>query len=371
MPFFLYIDGLQIIYNNYLEVFMKKLLFLSALFLIVSFSFSFAIVRTVSNVSGAKAMYTDIQSAVNASTTGDVILVHPSPSIYSDFTINKTLTIKGFGYNSDYTTNYLAKVNYINIQTNSINSTIEGFYIVNGITYINNWTNTNNITIRNCNVGYIQTGAGGSNYSGNNWNIYNNIIRDYIDLYSGSGHTIQNNIFTVPNTCIRNANFNSIVIRNNVFTGCTNCNAFLNVTYATINNNIFYGKSPQSASFSGFNNNITYNTNNNNLPYGDNTPSQNNIVNQNPLFVSAPARDNFNYSYDYHLQPGSPGEDAGTDGTDIGIYGGAYPWPDHLDGTPDYSGQPYIPFIKSFNLINNVVKKNGYLKFNAQAVKKD
>jgi len=29
---------------------------------------------------------------------------------------------------------------------------------------------------------------------------------------------------------------------------------------------------------------------------------------------------------DYHLKADSPGKNAGKDGTDIGIYGGSYPW---------------------------------------------
>jgi hypothetical protein len=34
----------------------------------------------------------------------------------------------------------------------------------------------------------------------------------------------------------------------------------------------------------------------------------------------------FSYSDDYHLKSTSVGVNAGRDGTDIGIYGGAFPW---------------------------------------------
>ncbi|MBK9793187.1 MAG: hypothetical protein IPP60_08805 [Sphingobacteriales bacterium] len=35
---------------------------------------------------------------------------------------------------------------------------------------------------------------------------------------------------------------------------------------------------------------------------------------------------NFSSLFDYHLKSTSSGKNAGTDGTDIGIYGGAYPY---------------------------------------------
>lgn len=41
--------------------------------------------------------------------------------------------------------------------------------------------------------------------------------------------------------------------------------------------------------------------------------------------MNAPTAE-FSYQYDFNLQIQSPGINAGTDGTDIGIYGGAFPW---------------------------------------------
>jgi len=50
----------------------------------------------------------------------------------------------------------------------------------------------------------------------------------------------------------------------------------------------------------------------------------------------------FNMKNDYRLRDDSPGKNAGKDGTDIGIYGGRYPWKD--------GGLPVNPHIETFNV---------------------
>ena len=54
-----------------------------------------------------------------------------------------------------------------------------------------------------------------------------------------------------------------------------------------------------------------------------------NIGNQSisSIFVNY-AQGGFSYSDDYHLQATSLGKNGGIDGTDIGIYGGLFPWKD-------------------------------------------
>ena len=327
-----------------------------------------AIVRTVSNEAGAKAQYTQVHAAIGASSAGDVILVHPSSTPYEDFNIDRAVKIVGAGYNPDFG-GKLCKVSIVRIINGSDGATLEGFYIVDlNSNFYHSWYGwqnhtPGNITIRNNYIEYFDT-------YGSGWNIYNNIIKNTVNIHNSSNHTFQNNLFLSNTPSIYTSNQSSVTIRNNIFTGCTACSTFVDVSNATINNNIFYGKNPRGASTSGFNNNIVYNTSDNTLPYGDNI-GENNKVNLDPKFVNVPSKDNFTYSYDYDLQSNSPGINAGTDSTDIGTYGGSYPWLEHLDGKPDYTGQPYLPFIKSFSLINNVVPKNGFLKFNVKAVKKD
>lgn len=68
---------------------------------------------------------------------------------------------------------------------------------------------------------------------------------------------------------------------------------------------------------------------------------------------------------DYHLAEGSVGKSNGTDGTDIGIYGGDTPW---IDGPVwNYSNVPQLPTIESLQLIKKVVKPGEGLKVRVKA----
>ena len=61
------------------------------------------------------------------------------------------------------------------------------------------------------------------------------------------------------------------------------------------------------------------------------------------------------FSDDLHLLPGSPGVGAGSDGTDIGIYGTGSPWkPGNV---------PYNPHFRSAN-IAGATNPNGELPVN-------
>ena len=60
---------------------------------------AFATVRTVSNNPTTLAQFSTIQDAVNASSNGDTIYVHGSPTRYAGFTIqDKRLTVMGPGW---------------------------------------------------------------------------------------------------------------------------------------------------------------------------------------------------------------------------------------------------------------------------------
>ena len=62
----------------------------------------------------------------------------------------------------------------------------------------------------------------------------------------------------------------------------------------------------------------------------------------------------FRYTFDYSLQPSSPGVNAGTDGTDIGIFGGIG---FSITGEPDD-----LPVVTRFDILNPMVPQNGSLR---------
>ena len=86
----------------------------------------------------------------------------------------------------------------------------------------------------------------------------------------------------------------------------------------------------------------------------------------NPIFVTSTFPTSFDFTVDLHFRSTSPGINAGTDGTDIGIYGNAYSL-----AFPDYTGEPQLPAFRSFDLKNPVVGASGQLRFNIHAIKKD
>lgn len=78
--------------------------------------------------------------------------------------------------------------------------------------------------------------------------------------------------------------------------------------------------------------------------------------------MNVPDLNGINYAYNYRLTATSPGHNAGTDGTDIGPFGG-------VDPLPNLYGTPPVPQIKIFNITNSVVTPNTPLEIYVKAKK--
>ena len=147
----------------------------------------------------------------------------------------------------------------------------------------------------------------------------------------------------------------------------------LGSTYNTIySNNIFHTFSPYNVDITNctFNNNISYNTTNDNFNITGTNSGGSNLVGQDPLFVSTGTSMNFEYIDDYNVQTGSPAINAGTDGTDIGIYGGSYPWPEGgISGSGFmYSQEPQIPQVNEMNIQNSTIPIGGTLNVQVKGI---
>ncbi len=86
-----------------------------------------------------------------------------------------------------------------------------------------------------------------------------------------------------------------------------------------------------------------------------------NISNQDPQFETANATSSFTYTDDYHLKSTSPGKNAATDGTDIGLYGGNTPFV--------WGGLFSIPKITQTIITNPVVNQSTPINVNVKAKK--
>lgn len=324
-------------------------------------------------------IYSTIQAAVDAAVAGDIVYVQPSQTNYGDLTINKRITLRGIGFNTGKDFAYTSILNNITL-TNRVDGTSNASgTIVEGIqandlsigTQTGSFTYTiQDISIRRSAISRIMRNssgmAGAQNiiveecvtqiYFATNWVnqlvVRGNYLTGPNDASSFGFNNgpltnviIANNIIAqAGQNGFNNTIISSVIIANNNFLGGNNiAGSRLHVgtipyyggasfTDITVVNNIFYGCAPNSSSGTFerniFINNLSFGTTNNALPpagTGVGNTGSNNIVNQDPLFINAPYNTPYAVTMDFNLQATSPAKNAGSDGTDIGITGGAYP----------------------------------------------
>jgi hypothetical protein len=313
-----------------------------------------AAVLTVSNNINSPGQYTDAQVAIDASSPNDTILLHGSATSYGNIDLNWPLTIMGAGYNNPYGEN--TTVSSITLKRANASISSSGSRIIGvilglissspgysggaaltqvledvviercqiGRVIFSNACTFNNVIVKNC---YF---SGGTSFTFNGATFINSNYTYY------SGIRIINNIFSSngsPTLYSAGSNLSNVYFKNNIFLNGGSAlfgNASnVSLPQMVLENNIFYGVWPEGCRMCAFDNNITYSCNDDQLVYAGNPGSvgSGNIVGQNPSFVTYPVLGGaFDYAHDYNLQAGSPGIDAGTDGSDIGIYGGAAPF---------------------------------------------
>ncbi len=365
--------------------------------LLISFA-TLATVRTVSNDPALPAQFTttveggntSFNAAQTASSPGDTIYIYGTRFSYGTLTISKRLVVIGAGYGPNNQFGQPTRVGNVSFfrdgSTDPSGSVIAGLLISSQVNCTGTLA-TNNITLfRNSINNYIYMYLNSSNL-GSGWNIYNNIV------YAISGGALSRTSSSSSNALIANnivmnqiQSFSSgtIVIDHNVFLGSTNLS---NIWNATITNNIFVRSSGNifggEVVFCTFNKNISnqntigaassYNPTNvfeaTFLGTGGGANSgSGNLTGTNPLFVNVPNNDTYDITYDYRLQSASPGKNFATDGTDVGIYGGSYPFPSGgaAGSGFDTSPTPPIPQVTAVNIQNATIAPNGTLNVQVQ-----
>lgn len=322
---------------------MKAKLFLFALCLFSNALLNAATI-TVSNDPGNPADYNDLQAAHDAANANDTIQVFGSPIMYSDnLNISKPLTIQGAG--NSLLDRVGAILNYVSLSSGAAGTTISGCTIF-GLSF----ENSNDITLFNNSIFSMY---GNSSYINEDFLIYNNVIYEF---YSGyfENSVVSNNLISYAtlydlSSCeIENNSFGELyilgvgedlVIRNNTI------------------NYVLY--------FSLIAGNVDLVIENNMISEGQGDFGDENIYTNDFGFV-ANALNNSNYAYyiaaeyieyynipisvepypNFNLLGTSPGKNAGTDGTDIGLYGGPYPF---IEGDTSVSGvYRYFPTPEEF-----------------------
>jgi hypothetical protein len=321
-------------------------------------SSSNATVRTVNNNNPSPGQYTSFAPAYTASLSGDTIYVSGSATSYGTFSsVAKTLTIIGTGHNPDKQNPLVSIFTYIDVVPGGGGTKFIGLlFTANGI------LTTSNITYESCKFdGGI--GIGTNALTGF---VFNKCVFAPVAVFgSFSGTTT-----CTFNNCVFNGSMNGGTA---VMSGsATNC-IFIGVTAGvgqnhnnfTFSNNIFYGTSPQ---ITGTNTNTTMTKNlsfacpNNNF---NGTTLSGNIVNSNPMFTTYPSATGFHYTDNYALLGPSPGHNYGTDGKDIGLYGGANGINFHMGGDPP------IPQIRQMNVVNPVIPIGSPVNVNIISTRKN
>ncbi|MCB9188682.1 MAG: hypothetical protein H6599_05300 [Flavobacteriales bacterium] len=365
---------------------------LLSVFTILGFS-SFAGVITCSNNPNSPGQYISLQDAVDNANANDTILVAGSPSHYGTvINSSKALTIIGAGINNP--NGYNTEINYLHFTraSSSVSATgskLIGVRIINVLylnpEYLASGTNKSleDIVIERCHVGNIDMQGGSVNPTIFTNILIKNCILSTVGLYGDVKNNIRilNNIITSGSIRqTKNADNSNVLVANNIFLWNDQFAFFTSPGSAAqstfpgmvVNNNIFYYASPNTECHNcSFSNNITYNNLDDTL-LGSGNPGSTGGANQigvDPEFVNYPiAGASFDYVYDFHLQPGSPGIGAGSDGTDIGIYGGVAPFTD----AADVGANPAIPqMLEITTPLGSTVSKGTNLNVTFKSYKQD
>ena len=268
-------------------------------------------------------VYTNFQSAFSALVDGDTLYLPGGTYSIGDINIDKKVAFVGAGHYPAYTgaTGQTILQGNIRLITGADYSLFQGIYLTGGITIGTTTTNqdVNFITISRNNLNGIKLFAGATSLA-DNILISENVIRGNIEGGDAQHVLIEKNI--AYNIYRFN---NNVVISNNIILQPSgDCLQY--IYSALFQNNVILHNSSYilyGSSSNTFLNNLFVR----NISFSAPDSGSGNIISQplESIFVNYTGG-NFSYDFDFHLKETSPGNDAGTDGFDIGIYGTTVPY---------------------------------------------
>lgn len=310
---------------------------------------------------GNPTFYQQVDSAIVHSQDGDTIFI-PGGAWNINVTIDKRLHIIGVGHNPDSTAaTFPTKFISFLLASGASHGSVSGIYVEAHIA-IRNYESVNYYDISRCNIGVFELNSQCSNFI-----LSENIIRSYISGRGAFNCSFFNNIFTGSFATVNPPSFVNSVFRNNIFlypSYCDyGCSLSITAQFSLFENNIFASSTRNliGVSNSTFNNNLFFEDI---TTFPGTNVGSNCIINQpqNSIFINVPNIPTFSYQNDYNLQPNCPGKNAGTDGTDLGIYGGIYPWKP--------GSVPFNPHFQTVN-ISPVTNTSGNLPVNIKVSAQD
>ena len=266
---------------------------------------------------------TALATAYTAAQNGDTLYISGGNYIPPSF-FDKQLTIFGAGHYVDST--QATGKTFINgnivLSENADLFYLEGVEITGNFTISTNHS-VNNVVIKRCKINGTFNALGDLSNATSNLSLIGNVLMNRINLENIQNSLLSNNI--ISNT-FQGSNGN--LISNNIIMGFiwgSSMDYLFFGSNNTLNNNIIL--------WEGYNANVNGSGNvfNNNLyveptpNYGATATSTGNYTGilQSAIFVNQTGTA-FNYTHDYHLQ--APTTYLGTDGSQVGIYGGTFPY---------------------------------------------
>ncbi|RLD27814.1 MAG: hypothetical protein DRI54_00420 [Bacteroidetes bacterium] len=373
---------------------MRPSKFLMAAFLFVATNlFSQTIYKVDSNPNAPTGdhVYSNLQDCIDAASDGDIIQIIPAVDHYGDVEINKELHLVGSGWVSDNQSGMISKVNSIVFESSTANgSTLNGLTLIADYSYpivfgeLNAPLDTlKDVEIYNCKIAGIRQLA---NCPIKNITLRNNV---FALLYSNSGAGVTLNFqstdgatenLLITNNIILRSRYtwgiahpamrvaNQTIITNNLFISWQGLPTFSVVHHCFITNNVFYGAGTQSSSTSYanvFSNNLSYECASSCAipPPSTAAPANTgsgNLPNTDPLYASIVATyTSYTNTNDLSVSEFSPLLDGGTDGSDIGIMGGQYPF-------VNYNNLRGVPYIHQMS-VPGLIMENQDIQLEAEA----
>lgn len=324
---------------------------------------------TVTDSSGLNTrVFDNLDSAVAKSTHGDFIYLPGGSFNVSNFTIDKRLNIIGAGHRVDSAaaTGISILNGTLTIVIGGDRGSVSGVYITADIKFGTNSADegVNGYTISRCNISQFQLSylSSGTNTNIKNINILESVFRGNWN-YGGYAKNVR------IEKCIFNGRlfyFNSSVdMSNNIFLfRSSSWPLFNDIKNASIYNNIILQDAnvSYSSNVNDFHNNIFANgTGPGQLP-GQILSNNAYNIHGDSIFIGANYSNlNYSESQNYHLLPLAIAAIKGTDGTQVGLYGTAYPY---KDGAVPMN--PHISFKSIAPSTNSAGKINVNIKVRAQ-----
>ncbi|MFZ4058436.1 MAG: hypothetical protein ACOYKE_09860 [Ferruginibacter sp.] len=356
---------------------MKKFFLIT--FLAIS-SIANATMRTVSNSPSTLAQFNTIQAAVDASSSGDTVLIHGSSNDYAGFTIsNKQLVVIGPGWAPNKNLPFTSRVGGCTITgAASSNTELQGIVFFAAVN-LNSSKPDNMRFIRNHFTGGvgININQGSTTYTGYLFegNFFENAQVGGTSNTTYTNFIFQNNWFLETGCCLGGnlSGFNNttnVLFNHNLWSGSGSGSRTVTdnaARFLIFTNNIFVRRNAASnISSSTFSNNLTYTTTNN-TPWASNSnvDGGNNIADTDPQMVASAnvLAGNANALLDFSIAAG-PANNAGTDGKDLGLL---YDATGSLNWANSRSSR--LPLIFSMNITNPTISSGGTLNVTVEARK--